>query len=525
MSEQQSQTATAVQATTTSACPHPEAVGERWGDPISEERQRVLLGYLDRWDAETDHGERKGPFDPAWHSDEERQRHKLTGADVFWLTARLIAGSNDDLSVASAKLRAASTQFTIRDRIDVSALHLEGAVLQGAHLEAAVLGQAHLEGADLVEAHMEKAHLYTAHLEGAHLIRANLEDANLGKAHLEAADLSEANLKNVHLGDGVHLEGAHLGLTHLEHANLNFGNLRQARLVGAHMEATSLTGVDLERAELRGAHLEGAHIGGSLESADLKEAHLEGASLLGVQLGGADLRRATFSAQTSLENIRLSAQASGSVAIADVHWGGVDLTRLDWDEVKRIGDERLPSYGSADKQRAVVRAYRQLAAQLRDQGLHEEADRFAERASICKRAVLLRRGPLGWPQFLFSWFLAIVAGYGYRPSRTLFWYVVTIAVFAFMYMQATTGWIPFGLPAPSQLAPLPWYEALILSVSSFHGRGFFQPLQSLGDPVAALAAIEAVIGLFIEISFIATFTQRYFGARGLSWQVGDAGVA
>jgi hypothetical protein len=46
-------------------------------------------------------------------------------------------------------------------------------------------------------------------------------------------------------------------------------------------------------------------------------------------------------------------------------------------------------------------------------------------------------------------------------------------------------------------------------VSSFHGRGFFQPLQSLGDPMAALA----VIGLFIAISFIATFTQRYFGAR------------
>ena len=27
---------------TTSACPHPEAVGKRWGDPISEERQAQL---------------------------------------------------------------------------------------------------------------------------------------------------------------------------------------------------------------------------------------------------------------------------------------------------------------------------------------------------------------------------------------------------------------------------------------------------------------------------------------------------
>ena len=72
------------------------------------------------------------------------------------------------------------------------------------------------------------------------------------------------------------------------------------------------------------------------------------------------------------------------------------------------------------------------------------------------------------------------------------------------------GLLAFGLPV-SQFHDLPWYEAVILSVSSFHGRGFFQPVQSLGDPVAMLAALEAVFGLFIEVSFIATFTQRFFG--------------
>jgi hypothetical protein len=29
--------------------------------------------------------------------------------------------------------------------------------------------------------------------------------------------------------------------------------------------------------------------------------------------------------------------------------------------------------------------------------------------------------------------------------------------------------------------------------------------------IRTLAALEAVFGLFIEVSFIATFTQRYFG--------------
>ncbi len=105
-----------------------------------------------------------------------------------------------------------------------------------------------------------------------------------------------------------------------------------------------------------------------------------------------------------------------------------------------------------------------------------------------------------------------LAGYGYRPGRTIFWYLVVIGGFAFAYSQAAQGILTFGLPR-SQFSALPWYEALILSVSSFHGRGFFQPVQSLGDPVAILAAVEAVLGLFIEVSFIATFTQRFFSSR------------
>src|SRR5262245_16685140 len=68
-----------------SARPHPEALGKRWGDPISVERQRELQGYLDRWAQEQDHGIRKGPFDFTGRSDEVHERLHLTGADVSWL--------------------------------------------------------------------------------------------------------------------------------------------------------------------------------------------------------------------------------------------------------------------------------------------------------------------------------------------------------------------------------------------------------------------------------------------------------
>ena len=52
--------------------------------------------------------------------------------------------------------------------------------------------------------------------------------------------------------------------------------------------------------------------------------------------------------------------------------------------------------------------------------------------------------------------------------------------------------------------------AVVVSMTSFHGRGFFRPVQSPGDKVAILAASEAFFGLLLEIDLIATFTQRFF---------------
>jgi hypothetical protein len=47
-------------------------------------------------------------------------------------------------------------------------------------------------------------------------------------------------------------------------------------------------------------------------------------------------------------------------------------------------------------------------------------------------------------------------------------------------------------------------------MTAFHGRGFFSSVFQPGAIQAAVAAVEAFIGLLIEIVVIATFTQRYF---------------
>jgi len=139
-------------------------------------------------------------------------------------------------------------------------------------------------------------------------------------------------------------------------------------------------------------------------------------------------------------------------------------------------------------------------------GLNEDADRFAYRAQLLQRQVLRRQGHLG--RALGSWLLDDISGYGYKPVRSAITYLIVILSFAVAYFALTNfALTPF---LPSHSSPLAWYEAIVLSISSFHGRGLFPSGLSLGDPIAILAACEAIIGLLIEITFIATFTQRFF---------------
>jgi hypothetical protein len=136
---------------------------------------------------------------------------------------------------------------------------------------------------------------------------------------------------------------------------------------------------------------------------------------------------------------------------------------------------------------------------LQTQGMYEDAARFSYRAQRLQRVLLRRQRKFG--QYLFSLVLDLLAGYGYRPGRSVLWYLLIIFGFALAY--SAFGHLSLFPP-----------DAFVYSLTSFHGRGFFPGLEhgiSLHDPLVMLAAIEAVVGLLIEISFIATFTQRFFG--------------
>jgi hypothetical protein len=318
--------------------------------------------------------------------------------------------------------------------------------------------------------------------------------------------------------------------------NLSRALLNSANLSDVSLNAANLRGADLRRANLSGMFLRGADLSDSylrfanLYRAYLRFANLSGAFVREANLAGADLRSVRMDVGTVLFGATLDA----NTRLADVLWNGVPLTRLDWDDVRVIGDERIardprdergkkkdPLTRLHDFNNAVL-AYRQLSTVLRSQGQNEQADRFGYRAQVLQRTVLRRQALLrdrrqrvkfgrrvrSLASYCGSRVLDFIAGYGYKPMRSVWTYVAVIVTFAAAYFTISTNALtPF---LPTHPMSLQWYEALVLSISSFHGRGFFPSTLQLGDPLAILAATEAICGLLIEITFIATFTNRFF---------------
>ncbi len=179
--------------------------------------------------------------------------------------------------------------------------------------------------------------------------------------------------------------------------------------------------LDLRAANLSDENLSGLPLrGANLSEANLEKVHLEGTDLNGVILQGASLRSAFFDTATSLENVSIANNKEIGPQLVDIHWGDVNLSLLDWSSVRMLGDEsktrRLVDEGGEEKKMNIlideyqmaIRANRQLAVVLRDQGINEHADWFGYRAQVLKRRLLWKqlrlpiilRGqkPLGWKE-------------------------------------------------------------------------------------------------------------------------------
>jgi uncharacterized protein YjbI with pentapeptide repeats len=329
---------------------------------------------------------------------------------------------------------------------------------------------------------------------------------------LRGADLCQVNLRRLPLADlyagliwedwkAATVDQRSIAEIHLERAILAETHLEGAQLRNAHLE-----GADLSLAHLENAHLFQAH----LECANLFRAHLEGVNLRETHLAGANLQLVYFDHATSLDNTILVNEKHGFASFADVHWGAVNLSVVDWKSVKMLGDEskirQSNTIGGKIKQPAellkeyhtAVRANRQLAVVLQDQGLNEEAVRFAYRAQVLQRRVLWKQHDFG--KWFFSLLLALLAGYGYRMGRIIIAYLLVVFVCAAAYFVLGMYYTPH----------LSLVQAFLESITAFHGRVFLEVFAS-DTPQIWVTAFEAVAGLLIEGVFIAMLTQRFFG--------------
>ncbi len=282
-----------------------------------------------------------------------------------------------------------------------------------------------------------------------------------------------------------------------ERGPVNWSDESQREREGLDLRGADLRGENLERLPLAKLVAEPTYLfKEKIEQIEAATILLEGANLSQAHLEGADLSSAFFDSATNLEEIVLSTNGYYTASLCDIHWGDVNVAVVDWSTISMLGDEDEPQrYSSIDQYERAARAYRQLSVVLRNQGLNENAARFAYRAQLIQRKIF--RYQRKFLQYLGSLFLDLLSGYGYKVGRCFIAYALVIGVFATIYHLLGTH------PA--------WNESIVISMTAFHGRGFFPEQFHPGDPQALAAAIEALVGLLIEITLIATLTQRFFG--------------
>jgi uncharacterized protein YjbI with pentapeptide repeats len=196
--------------------------------------------------------------------------------------------------------------------MDLSGLNLDGKNLCDADFSGAVLAGCKMRGARLDNATLFGADLQDADLTDASLRRSDLRGSCLRNANLTGADLFEADLR-----EGV-LAAAdpRLGYRRMEVGGVTprQGDVQGAKLIGANLERSKLSGVVAVKADFTDAVLKDARlVRANLKQCSLKGADLSGADLSGADLAGADMRDAVLvGARTTSWNV-MNANMTGAL--------------------------------------------------------------------------------------------------------------------------------------------------------------------------------------------------------------------
>ncbi len=393
---------------------------------------------------------------------------------------------------------------------DLRNLNLDEADLRGADLGLADIRETSLKKANFSKAYLANVRGENSDLRNATFTEAILHSATFDGAYIFKADFKSADLRQADFIKSV-LDSSMFSYTPLTNANFSDAMLRNVHFI----DCFSL-GAKFSKADLTGASFADC----DLSYVDFNETDLTSVKLVNTVLNGVNAVGANFT------DAKINNQLGVGPVLIDVNWRDVKLGVLDDEffEMKILGDEAIADdkwdldlpdkkIGKTSEERKTeyknaARANRQLKMVLAEHGMDREAAKFAFRGQITNRkylwfSILVERS---WgkkskliTQWLFSFFLFLLAGYGYKVGRAFLTYLIVIFGFGLIFWVGAGG------------DPI---DSFVESVNVFHGRGISTDSQMLiaqNKFLLLVAAFEATIGLIIEVTFIAALTQRVFG--------------
>jgi uncharacterized protein YjbI with pentapeptide repeats len=447
---------------------------------------------------------------------------------------------------------------------DLREAHLEGADLCGAHLEGADLRGAHLEGADLCGAHLEGADLREAHLEGADLRGAHLGGNGHVPANLRMAFFAATtNLEGIHLGDEqsgtVPLADVHWGTV-----NLAVVDWTRVDRLGDEYETKWKMPIEYQRAIRANRQLAAALRAQGLEGeADhfAYRAHITRRRMRPQQALLPIVLRVCVRERMPLPKVllRLEERKYGQrmhgrpVALALARLLpvlvvlvllAIDMPLVLFALCAACVIAALAVLPAMRKRRLHAPLYRRAQQHLPPPGLLSQPERRRQQwllllvfvldspgrwrskvlnapAATLKRAAFENRwwGPLlgstlpaaigralllalllfddtvvCYGRYVCATVIGALTGYGYRLGRSLCWLLLVVSSFALL--DVVIGHLPAG-------------EALVFSLGSLGGRGFFPGGGAdVGHALAGLQTLEAVLGWGIVTTAVASWVMR-----------------
>ena len=415
---------------------------------------------------------------------------------------------------------------------DMAAVHMERADIHGTSLQGAMLRGAHLEGADLRDAHLEGADLRDAHLEGKGRSLKPLPAADMRMAFFD----KHTRLDNVILGNeanGV----VKVADVHWSDVSLAPVDWSRVDILGDELDARQWKDLDSYRAAVR-ANRQLAH---ALSTQGLREdahhfayrAHVNRRVILRRQLIFPLVLRLLQQPQMPLPLVLRRIEQWWQSKQPQHHILPTILFRMMLLLVLLVGiaiwqplalaitlcllvvplvlfylllrrRARLP-YTYQPAQPLVLPRNLTTAKQRQQQKflllLHfllgkpvvtvaQSLQSPWKFPSLLLFLALLDNTIVSCVKYLFSLLLDALSGYGYKWGRTLCWYALLILGFGLAF--ALIG----------HVSPL---TSLLLSIASFHGRGFFATNNFLwSNPVVALEISESIIGLVFGVCLLVT---------------------